>query len=220
MKFRTPSGPRSSWYACVAALFFALAAPARAQMATLEGTVLVPGGRAGGIVVALVPDGAPSAAFAPVVASIDQRGLRFIPQVVAVPRGSVVTFPNSDPVLHNIFLVDEQRVRTDLGTFPSGEARQVTLDDLGTYLVMCHLHPEMVASVVVLDTPFSTVSDSAGRFRLDSVPPGAYRVVLRHRRFFAPDQPLTLAAGETRRVSLVLGTIPRRPAPPRTGSLP
>ena len=45
----------------------------------------------------------------------------FLPSAVAVTPRSTIGFPNSDPVLHNIFLVDDPRVRTDLGTYPGGE---------------------------------------------------------------------------------------------------
>ena len=34
---------------------------------------------------------------------MDQKGLLFIPHVLAVPVGSTVEFLNSDPVQHNVF---------------------------------------------------------------------------------------------------------------------
>ncbi|MFN0098434.1 MAG: hypothetical protein ACKVS7_07160 [Gemmatimonadaceae bacterium] len=185
----------------VALAWFA-AGPLRAQDASVQGTLLVPGGRAAGIVVALLPEehvGAP-----PINTSIDQRGLRFVPPVVAVTPGSVVTFPNSDPVLHNIFIVRPDRRRVDLGTYPTEEFRELMLSQPGIHLVMCHLHPEMAASIVVLDAPYLTVSDSSGSFHFDAVPPGTYRVVVRHRRYDAPPQVMQLAPSEARKLRLVL----------------
>lgn len=184
------------------ALAWLTAGPLPAQDASVQGTLLVPGGRAAGIVVALVPEGRVGAP--PVNTSIDQRGLRFVPPVVAVTPGSVVTFPNSDPVLHNIFIVGPDRRRLDLGTYPTGEYRELTLSLPGIHLVMCHLHPEMAAAIVVLDSPYLAVSDSSGTFRFDAVPPGAYRVVVRHRRYDAAPQALPLAPGEARKLRIVL----------------
>ena len=154
--------------------------------ATLTGAFDVLAGRAVGVVVFLTPltrSGAGSiASSAPMAARVDQRGLQFLPPAIAVTPGSTVSFPNSDPVLHNIFLVDERLVRTDLGTFPSGEMRVVTLDTAGAYLVMCHLHPEMVASVFVVDAPYRAVTDSGGRFRIDGIAAGTYRLSTWHRQ--------------------------------------
>jgi plastocyanin len=197
----------------VLALGCLAAAGARAQEASVQGMLLVPGGRPAGIVVGLVPEGRSGAS--PVNTSIDQRGLRFVPSVAAVTPGSVVTFPNSDPVLHNIFIVGPDRGRRDLGTYPTGEFRELTLTQPGIHLVLCHLHPEMAASIVVLDAPHLAVTDSAGAFRFDAVPPGAYRLVVRHRRYGAPSQAMQLAPSEVRKLRLILTPVARGKRPPQ-----
>lgn len=51
-------------------------------------------------------------------------------------------------------------------------------------------------------TPFSTEVDSLGRFRFDSIPPGAYTLLASHSAYadlgtLADDEPLTLSAGQT-----------------------
>lgn len=182
------------------------------SQARVQGVVEVRGGRADNIVVLLTPlAAAPSPApGAPSAAQIDQRGLQFLPPTIAVWPGSVISFPNSDPVLHNIFIVDEARTRTDLGTYPMGEFREITLTAPGAYLVLCHLHPEMVANVLVAAAPYRVVTDSSGRFAFDAIPPGSYRMQTWHRRLPASETKITMTAGETTSARLVINPSKRR----------
>lgn len=172
--------------------------------ASVGGTVQARDGRAFGIAVHLTPTGGAAMPAPAIAARIDQRGLQFLPNAIIVSPGSTVGFPNSDPVLHNIFLVDERRTRTDLGTYPGGEFRELVLERTGSYLVMCHLHPEMVATVLVVDAPYRTIADSAGRFRFDGVAPGSYRLTTWHRRLKASDRVVTVRAGDSLDLQLVL----------------
>lgn len=188
--------------------------------ARVQGLVEVRGGRADNIVVLLTPlaaawSPAPAAAAA---AQIDQRGLQFLPPTIAVWPGSVISFPNSDPVLHNIFIVDEARNRTDLGTYSTGESRDVKLTAFGAYLVLCHLHPEMVANVLVAAAPYRAVTDSSGRFAFDTIPPGSYRMQTWHRRLPASQTTITVTAGETASARVVIDPSNRRTPKRRPGS--
>jgi plastocyanin len=187
----------------------------RGQLASVEGTLTARDPRATGVVVYLTSLSAASLPLAPVTTSIDQRGLKFLPRTIAVPPGSSISFPNSDPLLHNIFLVDLLHSRIELGTYPGGELRQVTLASSGAYLVLCHLHPEMAASVLVVDAPYRAITDSEGRFRIDSIEPGTYRLSTWHRRLLQYEETFTLVPGGTARVQALLtsGT----PVPPARG---
>ena len=48
-----------------------------------------------------VPPGEDSAK--PEVAKMTQESRRFIPETVVIPAGGKVTFPNLDPIFHNVF---------------------------------------------------------------------------------------------------------------------
>lgn len=191
--------------------------------ARVQGVVQVRGGRADNVVVLLTPLAPlmPLAPSASPVAQIDQRGLQFLPTTIAVWPGSKIFFPNSDPVLHNILIVDEARKRVDLGTYPTGEFRAITLSASGAYLILCHLHPEMVANVLVAAAPYRVVTDSGGRFAFDTIPPGSYRLQTWHRRLAASETTISMTAGETTPVQVVLDPAARwpanrRPARPRS----
>jgi hypothetical protein len=40
----------------------------------------------------------------------------------------------------------------------------------------CNIHDNMVAWVVVVETPHYALSDASGKLRIDGVPPGSYRL--------------------------------------------
>jgi len=107
---------------------------------------------------------------------VRQREAQFLPRVVAVQRGAQVDFPNEDKIFHNVFSLS-QAAKFDLGLYKSGTAKSVTFDRAGTVDVYCNIHPEMVATVKVVDTPYFAVTDRDGKFRIADVPAGTYPVV-------------------------------------------
>lgn len=162
-----------------------------------------------GAVIYLVPEG-PAASPPTTSPVIDQRNLRFRPPLVVVTPGSVVAFLNSDSLLHNVFSPGPG-APFDLGTYATGEKRERTFADLGTHVILCHVHPEMVAYVVVVPTPWHAVTDSTGRYELRQVPPGPYRVVVALRRRHQPVGSVTLGSGALVQRDFTLGR--RRPPP-------
>lgn len=113
---------------------------------------------------------------------IDQRHLRFAPNVLGVPVGTVVEFKNSDPIMHNVFSPARQGADFDLGTYPQEESRTHLFDQSGTFVILCHVHPEMAAWVVVSESPFVAVTDDEGAFSMEGIPPGEYEATIWYRR--------------------------------------
>lgn len=111
-----------------------------------------------------------------------QRGKRFVPRVLAIPAGSVVDFPNLDPILHNVFSLFEGR-RFDLGLYEEGTSRGVTFKAPGVSYIFCNIHPEMSAVVVAVDSIYYATSTTAGVLTIPDVPHGRYRLSLWHDRF-------------------------------------
>jgi len=117
---------------------------------------------------------------APAKAEINQIKRRFQPEVLAVPAGSTVAFPNSDPVFHNVFSLSKTKA-FDLGNYPKGQSRSVLFEKPGIVLVHCHLHPNMNAVIVVTPSRFYVQPGETGRFELSGVPPGRYTAVAWHK---------------------------------------
>ena len=112
--------------------------------------------------------------------SIEQRDRRFVPDLVVVPAGSVVSFPNFDPVFHNVFSLSKAK-SFDLGNYVKGETRRVSFLSPGMIAVYCHLHPNMAASIVVTPNSFVARVERDGGFVLKDVPPGSYSLAAWHK---------------------------------------
>jgi len=114
---------------------------------------------------------------------IDQKGLVFQPHVTAVQVGTTVDFLNSDSVAHNVFWTSiggNKRLGHNLGTWPKGERKSFKFDTLGAVPILCNVHPEMSAYLVVVPTPYFATSDQAGNYKIESVPDGSYTVTAWH----------------------------------------
>jgi plastocyanin len=107
-------------------------------------------------------------------ASLVQKNKAFQPRILAVPVGATVTFPNNDPLFHNVFSLSAPEP-FDLGLYRSGQTRTRTFTRPGTYRVFCNIHPHMTALVVVVPTAHVTTAGADGRFVLD-LPAGRYRL--------------------------------------------
>ena len=104
--------------------------------------------------------------------AMSQKGRVFIPHVLPVAVGTAVEFRNSDPFKHNIFSPDGERY--NLGTWEQGQSRTYTFKRPGVYRQLCNIHPEMLAYIVVLETPYFGLTDKEGDFEIASVPSGKY----------------------------------------------
>jgi plastocyanin len=140
-----------------------------------------------------------------------QRGAVFIPYVLPVLAGSSVEFPNEDPFYHNVFSLSRAR-EFDLGRYPRGESKRVRFNEPGVVQVFCHIHADMSAYILVLATPHFIVPDAQGRFVLDRVPPGDYRLIAWHERIRPVVVPIRIEAGRSTPVEL---RIPLPDSPPR-----
>ncbi len=116
----------------------------------------------------------------PLTATLEQKDRRFFPDTLVVPVGSTVSFPNLDPIFHNVFSLSQAKA-FDLGNYAKDHTRTVTFPKPGIVFVNCRLHPNMAAVIVVTPNQWSTKADGTGRFVLPEVPPGAYTIVAWHR---------------------------------------
>ena len=113
-------------------------------------------------------------------AVIEQKSRRFEPDLLVVTMGSSVSFPNLDPIFHNVFSLSKPK-SFDLGNYPKGQSRTVTFNTPGVVLVNCRLHTNMTAAIVVTPNSWSARSDADGHFVLRNVPSGKQTVVAWHK---------------------------------------
>lgn len=143
---------------------------------------------------------------------MDQRGLVFIPHVMAIQKGATVDFLNNDNDRHNVyFLFDDTGDTLDIGTWGPGQTVSHTFDRPGVIITLCQLHLEMAAYILIFDHPYFTVAEidadsQKADFRFDSVPPGHYRVKAWHKNLFVKggSADITVAAGENVQHDIVI----------------
>jgi len=121
-------------------------------------------------------------------AHMEQRDKTFLPHVLAVQMGTLVEFPNFDPIFHNAFSNYNGQL-FDIGLYPPGTSRSVRFGRAGVVRVFCNIHPNMSAVIVALNTPYFSTTQKDGTFRIDDVPAGEYRLRVFHER--ATDATLT-----------------------------
>lgn len=158
--------------------------------------------------IAVYVDAIPSKDFPPSSqhAVMDQKGLKFLPHVLVVVKGTTVDFLNSDATGHNVYwpsISGNKKLAHNLGTWPQGQTKSFQFNDVGAAPLLCNVHPEMSGYVIVAPTPYFAVSDKDGNFDIKNVPPGHYTLIT----WSEEGKPTTQAvdvAGETATVTLTV----------------
>jgi plastocyanin len=125
---------------------------------------------------------------------LDQLNLKFVPKILPILAGTRVTFPNSDEIRHNVFSPGPAE-KFNLGTYPSGTARHRIFRTPGEVMLLCNVHAEMSAYILVLETPYFAATDGHGNFTISNVPAGTYQLKTWHERF--KSKTLTVHVPET-----------------------
>ena len=142
-----------------------------------------------GVVVWLEPvSGSLSVPVAARHAEMLQKNKTFTPHVLAITVGTIVDFPNLDFIFHNAFS-NYNGETFDIGLYAPHTSKAIAFTRPGIVRVFCNIHPTMSAVIAVLKSPYYSVSDKRGAFRIADVPPGSYRLQVFHER--ATDQTLS-----------------------------
>jgi plastocyanin len=169
----------SGWLACSA---WPEAGCAVAQAAVLDGEVRDSAGAPvpDAVITVLPTVGQPKSMSASPSTSalIDQRGREFIPHVLAVQRGTKVSFPNSDNIQHHVYSISPGN-QFEIKLYKGIPTRPIVFNKPGIAVLGCNIHDWMVAYVYVTEAPYLTKSDGAGHWSL-AVPVGEYRVTIWH----------------------------------------
>ena len=126
---------------------------------------------------------------------IDQKDLTFVPHILPVLVGTKVLFANNDKVKHNVFSPSEC-CKFNLGTYDAGVVREVTFDTLGVTNVLCNVHTEMSAFIIILQNPYFAITDPDGKFSIKNIPPGTYKIKTWHEKLREKEQDVTVVEEE------------------------
>ncbi len=172
----------------------AISTAAAAAPVTIQ--VIGPDGRplAGAVVTVTMPGTPPPAPRGSY--AVAQRSIQFDPQVLIVPVGATVSFPNFDKVRHHVYSFSKPK-KFELKLFGRDESRAITFDKPGAVTLGCNIHDSMNGVVYVTASPYTALTDANGRVRMN-VAAGGGRIAVWHPAIRGPnnmlEQPALIAA--------------------------
>ena len=127
-----------------------------------------------------VAEGNAAKPAAPVKAIVDQVNRAFEPDLLVIPVGSTIEFPNSDSVSHQIYSFSPAK-RFQLPLYRGTPYPPVHFDQAGVVTIGCNIHDEMLAYVVVTDAQYFGRTNAKGTWTTE-IPKGKYRISVWHPR--------------------------------------
>jgi hypothetical protein len=124
---------------------------------------------------------------------------------VLLPAGATLVARNSDGIMHNLHTLS--KANPAINKAQPGFKKTMPISTLKvpeTIKVQCDMHSWMRAWIVVTDTPYTVVTDTAGQFRLTDVPAGTYTLKFWHETLGEMSREVTVKDGETATVEVVM----------------
>jgi hypothetical protein len=144
---------------------------------------------------------------------VDQIDKAFSPDLVVMPVGSTVTFPNSDNVSHQVYSFSPAK-RFQLPLYRGTPYAPTTFENAGIATLGCNIHDDMIAYLVVTDARWFGRTGPDGSWSVDGLPSGKFRVEVWHPQLREKtpviELPLSLAAMTPNTLEVKL-TRPLRP---------
>jgi len=112
---------------------------------------------------------------------IDQIKRQFVPMVSVMQKGGSVSFPNKDNFEHDVYSFSNGNA-FKLNLYHGVTAKPVRFDHPGVVVMGCSIHDQMVAYLLVVDTPYYAKTDAAGKAMLEVPGTQPYKVTVWHYR--------------------------------------
>lgn len=110
---------------------------------------------------------------------LDQKGCRYIPHILLVPKDATLDMMSSDATLHTIHMDGAATFNLPF-PFP-GRVSSRSMQTPGLVNLRCNGgHVWMNAEMFIAPHPYYAVTDESGRFEFNDVPPGTYQIVAWH----------------------------------------
>ena len=143
--------------------------------------------------------------FATAEAAISQLKCRYDPHVIVMRSGESLSIKNEDPVLHNVHAYQGKSSLFNLAQPSKGQLTERQIKNAGVVRLKCDVHAWMSAYVVVVDSPYVTLSDENGGYSIGDVPPGEYSLTLWHEVLGRSTKTVTVRPGEKTRIDFPIG---------------
>ena len=135
---------------------------------------------------------------------IDQVDKTFVPLVSVAQTGTRVSFPNKDNIRHHVYSFSSAK-KFEIKLYADTPSQPVLFDKPGVVVMGCNIHDNMVAHLLLVDTPFYAKSDRQGNARIDDLPPGDYSLIAWY--YMRPDKdaaviPISLKTDTSRTITI------------------
>ena len=115
------------------------------------------------------------------IATIEQRDREFIPYVSIVQTGTMIEFPNRDPVKHHVYSFSPAKL-FEIKLYAGKPVKPVVFDKSGEVALGCNIHDWMEAYVLVVNSPYFAKTGKNGKALIAQLPAGRYKLRLWHPR--------------------------------------
>lgn len=139
------------------------------------------------------------------VVALEQKGCKFAPHVLVVPKGADFDILNSDGISHNIH--SHSTANPEINKAQPGFKKKMSqkFDQPERIKLSCDVHPWMNGWIVVAEDSYVAVTDETGSFKLPNVPPGTYKLEVWHERFGTQTKDVTVKSGADSNIVFELG---------------
>lgn len=148
--------------------------------------------------------GVKGAAPATKAVALEQKGCKFAPHVLIVPKGTDFDILNDDGISHNIH--SHSSANPEINKAQPGFKKKMSqkFDQPENVKLSCDVHPWMSGWIVVAEDQYVVVTDETGSFKLPNVPPGTYKLEVWHEKFGTQTKDITVKGGADSSVTFEL----------------
>jgi plastocyanin len=115
-------------------------------------------------------------------AVLNQEGCIYVPHVLGCMVGQEVKILNSDGILHNVNAKAKKNRAFNLGMPKGKDEASKTFSEVEDIQLVCNVHPWMKGFLLVSAHPFFSVTGLDGKFTIENVPDGTYKIEAWHER--------------------------------------
>jgi plastocyanin len=135
---------------------------------------------------------------------LDQKGCKFNPHVVIVPKGGTMDILNNDGIAHNIH--SHSTANAEFNKAQPGFKKRMSqkFAEPERVKLSCDIHPWMGGWIVVSDGEPVAVTDASGSFKLANVPSGTYKLEVWQEKLGTQSREVTVKAGADASVTFEL----------------
>jgi len=111
---------------------------------------------------------------------VTNKDCAFTPRVGTLTVGHHMDIANDDPIIHNAHVRNGKKTLLNVGLVPGIRSISKEVRNPGILTLQCAIHEFMEGFVGVFPHSYHSQTDDIGEFRIGSVPPGEYELVIWH----------------------------------------